>query len=215
MKQLVFQRYLFCCSFSVYNKQLSQDQLNKSCCSKVITFYTITWLLCAFSSVVDRDLLKDTHTYGVSRPVFLFSWWEWERGQLAAAKETDKNPLNIASYAGISKFGKEARVSVPRRKEKLNLSFFSSFCPNPLLFQHSNPSFLSKHANTSRASFPNNLEIPAEVATFNKPFEFLLYKTNRLHFSVCMSVHTEDVTACKEQRSIYLYIIYLFMYIKL
>ena len=24
--------------------------------------YTITWLLCAFSLVVDRDLLKDTHT---------------------------------------------------------------------------------------------------------------------------------------------------------
>ena len=41
--------------------------------------YTITWLLCAFSLVVDRDLLKDVHTddikstpYHVSRLVFLF-----------------------------------------------------------------------------------------------------------------------------------------------
>ena len=42
--------------------------------------YTITWLLCAFSLVVDRDLLKDTHTDGVksasdhvSGLAFLFS----------------------------------------------------------------------------------------------------------------------------------------------
>ena len=42
--------------------------------------YTITWLLCVFSLVVDRDLLKDTHTDDVksmsdrvSRHVFLFS----------------------------------------------------------------------------------------------------------------------------------------------
>ena len=46
----------------------------------IIPYYTITWLLCAFSLVVDRDLLKDTHTGGVkstsdhvSRLVFLFS----------------------------------------------------------------------------------------------------------------------------------------------
>ena len=46
----------------------------------IIPYYTITWLLCAFSLVVDRDLLKDTHTDGVkstsdhvSRLVFLFS----------------------------------------------------------------------------------------------------------------------------------------------
>ena len=202
VKQLVFQRYLFCCSFSVYNKQLSQDQLNKSCCSKVITFYTITWLLCTQMASAD-----------------LFFFFHGESGSEASwrlRRRLTKIFQYSLLYAGISKlFGKEARVAVPRTKEKLNLSFFSSFCPNPLLFQHRNPSFLSKHANTSRASFPNNLEIPAEVATFNKPFEFLLYKTNRLHFSVCMSVHTEDVTACKEQRSIYLYIIYLFMYIKL
>ena len=31
-------------------------------------FYTITWLLCAFSLVVDRDLLKDTHTQMASYP---------------------------------------------------------------------------------------------------------------------------------------------------
>ena len=30
--------------------------------------YTITWLLCAFSLVVDRDLLKDTHTQMASNP---------------------------------------------------------------------------------------------------------------------------------------------------
>ena len=30
-----------------------------------ITFYTITRLLCAFSLVVDRDLLKNTQTDGV------------------------------------------------------------------------------------------------------------------------------------------------------
>ena len=42
--------------------------------------YTITWLLCAFSLVVDRNLLKETHTHGVkstsyhvSGLVFLFS----------------------------------------------------------------------------------------------------------------------------------------------
>ena len=28
-----------------------------------IYIYTITWLLCAFSLVVDRDLLKDTHRW--------------------------------------------------------------------------------------------------------------------------------------------------------
>ena len=43
--------------------------------------YTITWLLCAFSLVVDRDLLKGTHIDGVkstsdhvSRLLFLFSF---------------------------------------------------------------------------------------------------------------------------------------------
>ena len=38
-----------------------------------IEVYTITWLLCAFSLVVDRDLLEDTHTRWnhVSR-LFLF-----------------------------------------------------------------------------------------------------------------------------------------------
>ena len=30
-----------------------------------ITIYTITWLMCAFSLVVDCDLSKDTHTDGV------------------------------------------------------------------------------------------------------------------------------------------------------
>ena len=30
--------------------------------SKVSQIYTITWLLCAFSLVVDRDLLEDKHT---------------------------------------------------------------------------------------------------------------------------------------------------------
>ena len=45
-----------------------------------VRVYTITWLLCAFSLVVDSDLLKDTHTDDVkstsdhvSRLVFLFS----------------------------------------------------------------------------------------------------------------------------------------------
>ena len=47
---------------------------------QVIYIYTITWLLCEFSLVVDHDLLKDTHTddvkstpYHVSALVFLFS----------------------------------------------------------------------------------------------------------------------------------------------
>ena len=38
--------------------------------------YAVTWLLCAFSLVVDRDLLKNTHKWRqihVSRLVFLFS----------------------------------------------------------------------------------------------------------------------------------------------
>ena len=49
----------------------------------IIPYYTITWLLCAFSLVVDRDLLghyllhislsSPTNTY-VSRLVFLFSY---------------------------------------------------------------------------------------------------------------------------------------------
>ena len=51
--------------------------LNKVCCSIVsIDYYTITWLLCAFSLVVDRDLLKDTQRWRqihISRLVFLFS----------------------------------------------------------------------------------------------------------------------------------------------
>ena len=41
-----------------------------------ILIYTITWLLCAFSLVVDRDLLKNTHRWRqihVNRLVFLFS----------------------------------------------------------------------------------------------------------------------------------------------
>ena len=54
------------------------------CWERVMNFstsiiYTITWLLCAFSLVVDRHLLNDTHTDGVkstsdhvSRLVFLF-----------------------------------------------------------------------------------------------------------------------------------------------
>ena len=49
-------------------------------CRTTIFIYTITWLLCAFSLVVDRDLLKDTHrdgvkstSYHVSGLVFLFS----------------------------------------------------------------------------------------------------------------------------------------------
>ena len=36
------------------------------CATQVFNmFYTITWLLCAFSLVVDHDLLEDTHTDGV------------------------------------------------------------------------------------------------------------------------------------------------------
>ena len=33
-------------------------------CVQCVLRYTITWLQCAFSLVVDRDLLKDTHTDG-------------------------------------------------------------------------------------------------------------------------------------------------------
>ena len=36
------------------------------CATQVFNmFYTITWLVCAFSLVVDHDLLEDTHTDGV------------------------------------------------------------------------------------------------------------------------------------------------------
>ena len=66
----------------------------------LLKLYTITWLLCAFSLVVHRDLLKDAHR------------WSW-------------NP-----------------------RQRTCLSFF----------------------------------IP--LKSFNKPFEFLLYETNSLHFSV-------------------------------
>ena len=72
----------------------------------VMENYTVTWLLWAFSLVVDRDLLKDTHTDDV----------------------------------------KSASDHVSR-------ACFSFFMP---------------------------------LESFNKPFEFLLYKTNRLHFSMCV-----------------------------
>ena len=67
--------------------------------------YTITWLLFAFSLVVDRDLLKDTH--------------RWRQ-------------INV------------------RSRQQTCFSF----------------------------------KMPPK--SFNKLFEFLLYKTNRLHFSVCL-----------------------------
>ena len=68
-----------------------------------IDIYAITWLLCAFSLVVDRDLLEDTH--------------RWRQIHVRSRQQT----------------------------------CFSFFMP---------PKY------------------------FNKPFEFLLYKTNRLHFPV-------------------------------
>ena len=58
------------------------------------------------------------------------------------------------------------------------------------------------HIHRSRQRTCFSFLIPPK--SFNKSFEFLLYKTTRLHFPVCVCTvidHTEDVTACKEQQS--------------
>ena len=77
-------------------------------------YYTITWLLWAFSLVVDRDLLKDTH--------------RWRQIHVRSRQQT----------------------------------CFSFFMPQK---------------------------------SFNKPFEFLLYKTNRLHFPVCVYCNRSQKTS--------------------
>ena len=55
---------IICCITNACPSGSSVDSpiVNSSGCTRI---YTITWLLCAFSLVVDRDLLKDTHIYSV------------------------------------------------------------------------------------------------------------------------------------------------------
>ena len=60
-----------CMSRTIYKKSLTiikaittrKTTLKITILCHVICIYTITWLLGAFSLVVDRDLLKDTHTW--------------------------------------------------------------------------------------------------------------------------------------------------------
>ena len=48
----------------LYARQVTPSAVETSLRQKeAIEIYTITWLLCAFSLVVDRDLLEDTHTH--------------------------------------------------------------------------------------------------------------------------------------------------------
>ena len=56
-----------------------------------ITFYTITRLLCAFSLVVDRDLLKNTQTDGVKSTSDHTLW----RHQLSITVHTRKNVIYL------------------------------------------------------------------------------------------------------------------------
>ena len=79
----------------------------------LFVFHTITWLLCAFSLVVDHDLLKDTHRW--------------------------------------------------RQITSADLFFF--------------------------------FRAPK---SFNKPFEFLLYKTNKLHFLVCVYCNRSQRTSQRQ-----------------
>ena len=81
LKLLLIDRKQFQCFDTVIETQLNVGGLTRNWSGQFwdMASFTITWLLCAFSLVVDRDLWKDTHRWRqihaihVSELVFLFS----------------------------------------------------------------------------------------------------------------------------------------------
>ena len=132
-----------------------------------IVLYTITWLLCAFSLVVHRDLLKDTHT-----------------GQLST-----RIRFRLKTQLFLSVFKKIHTRTGKRRFEKFHFGDRLRKVP----FSVTVSSFTcGRKANPSKKSCGQSwhqIHVKSRQQTcfsffmppksFNKPFEFLVYKTNR------------------------------------